>query len=124
MAAAVSVLRQKNGVNFKTTVFNIALTGNYVNPTGETISLLASTASNPNGISVTGPNIGDTTNPPVVAAQSLAGYQAQLAPTATPGQYTLTLWNGNSQAASNPYATLFGATTPVLTIEQDFNLGS
>jgi len=95
MANAVSVLYQKHGANFKTTVFQIALSGNYAAP--EVVTLTVAGASNPAARPVTGPN-GTPPYAPKISAYQVGGgsngYVAQLKATATPGQYDLTFVQG------------------------------
>lgn len=92
MAAAVTVAYEKAGKNFKTTVFNIALSGNYAAP--EVVTLTAGSAGNPAARTVTGPNGTPPIAPRVVAlvlaGNAVNGYVGKLFPTATPGQYNLT----------------------------------
>ena len=52
MANAVTAVYQKQGINFKSTVFNIALSGSYAGPE---VVTLTSAASNPSAATVTGP---------------------------------------------------------------------
>ena len=55
MAAVAKILYQKRGVNFKTTVFGITLSGTYPGDPGEVVTL-TSAASNPSATTVTGPS--------------------------------------------------------------------
>ncbi len=94
MANTTTIAYEKSGRNFKTTVFNVALTGNYAAPE---VVTLTSAASNPAARTVTGPN-GASPLPPVIAALQVGGgangYVPQLKATATPGQYNLTFVQG------------------------------
>jgi hypothetical protein len=97
MASAVTAAYEKHGVNFKTSVFNIALTGNYT--AGGEVVTLTSAASNPAARTITGPNGAPQLPPRVVAYQVggspiADGYVANLTPTATAGQYKLTFAQG------------------------------
>ena len=96
MANTVTILYQKAGKNFKTTVFNIALSGNYAAPE---VVTLTSAASNPGTTTVTGPS-GSPKLPPRIGAVQAGGgqngYVGQLKPTATAGQFDLTLYEGNT----------------------------
>lgn len=88
MANTATVLYQKNGVNFKTSVFNLALTGAYAT---ETFTLTSAT-SNPNAQTITGP-AGAAKWQPRVTLVNLPNVVAYaLLPTATAGQYTLALY--------------------------------
>jgi hypothetical protein len=123
MPVTLTLLRQLRGVNFKKTVTNVVLSGTDPAGNGEVVNLNASNVSNPNGLVQTGPNPSDSSVPAVVAAQSLGGWQAQLAP--IPGsanQFYLTFWNGITQHTNIAYSALFTAGT--LTIEQEWDLGS
>ncbi len=95
MANAVTIAYQKNGVNFKTTVFNIALTGNYAAPE---VVTLTSAASNPSARTNTGPS-GTAPLGAVPTFGGVPGYAATLTPTATPGQYNLTFSAGGAALA-------------------------
>lgn len=121
MAAAVTIKYQKRGVNFKTTVFQIALTGSYAGP--EVVSL-TSAASNPGATTVDGP-AGTGKLAPRVALSFASGTSgtadpgitsAQLIPTATAGQYNLLLLNGTS-LISGAYTN-----TPIVTVEIDHDM--
>ena len=87
MANLVTILYQKHGVNFKSTVFNIALSGNYAAPE---VVTLTSAASNPSAQTVTGP-AGAAPLPPRITSNNVSGYEPDLVAAATPGQYNLTL---------------------------------
>ncbi len=119
MAALVTIAYQKNGVNFKTTVFNIALSGNYPGDPGEVVTL-TSAASNPQARTVTGPS-GKAKLGPRIGASQLGGYKAELKPTATDGQYDLSFWtSGGTELAGGAYpATISGG---LLTVEIDHDL--
>lgn len=121
MANTVTVLFQKNGINYKTTVFQIALTGSYAGP--EVVTLTGA-ASNPNNQIVTGP-AGAAKLAPRVALSFASGTSgtadpgitsAQLIPTATAGQYNLLLLNGTS-LISGAFTN-----TPIVTVEIDHML--
>lgn len=111
MANLATVLYQKTGVNFKTTVFNIALSG--ANAAPEVVTLTAA-ASNPQARTVTGPQ-GAAKLPPRVSGGP-AGYVASLVPTATAGQYDLTFAYGATAFAGNFAAGAF------VTVEIDHDL--
>lgn len=100
MANLATVAYEKVGKNFKTTVFNIALSGNYAAPE---VVLLTSQASNPAARTVTGPNGAPPIPPRVVAlvlgGNAVNGYVGKLFPTATPGQYNLTFAFGTTAFA-------------------------
>ncbi len=112
MANLVTVLYQKNGVNFKTSVFNIALSGNYAAPE---VVTLTSAASNPGAQAITGPS-GASPLSPVICGGGIPGYVATLAPTATPGQYNLSFANGAA-----PFAGAYPANS-FITVEVDHDL--
>jgi hypothetical protein len=103
MANAVTILYQKHGVNFQSTVFNIALSGNYAAPE---VVTLTSAASNPAAHTVTGPS-GAAMLPPRITSNNVSGYVPNLVATATAGQYNLTLaaaavaFNGAYAAGAN-----------------------
>jgi len=82
MANAVTIAYQKAGKNFKTTVFKIALNGNYAAPE---VVTLTSAASNPTAQTVTGP-AGAAALGAIPTFGGVPGYAASLTPTATPGQ--------------------------------------
>ena len=118
MAAVAKILYQKRGVNFKTTVFGITLSVNYPGDPGEVVTL-TSAASNPSATTCTGPN-GDAPLGAKVGAQQLGGWAAQLTPTATPGQYNLSFWNGTTELTATGYpAAISGG---LLTVEIDHDL--
>lgn len=119
MAAAVSVLYQKNGVNFKTTVFQIALSANYPGDPGEVVTL-NSQSPNPSAQTVTGPG-GTAKLGAAIRSSQLGGYKAELKPTATAGQYDLSFWtSGGTQLGAGAYpATISGG---LLTVEIDHDL--
>jgi hypothetical protein len=112
MANTVTAVYQKHGVNFKSTVFNIALSGNYAAPE---VVTLTSAASNPSAQPVTGP-AGTPPLPPRVTSSNVSGYVPNLVATATPGQFNLTLYAA-AVAFSGAYAA--GAN---ITVEVDHNL--
>jgi hypothetical protein len=112
MANAVTILYQKHGVNFKSTVFNIALSGNYAAPE---VVTLTSAASNPTAQTVTGPS-GAASIPPRITSSNVSGYVPNLVATATAGQYNLTLAYG-ATAFNGAYAA--GAN---ITVEVDHNM--
>jgi hypothetical protein len=87
MANAVTAVYQKQGINFKSTVFNIALSGSYAGPE---VVTLTSAASNPSAATVTGP-AGTPPLPPRITSCNVSGYTPDLVATATAGQYNLTL---------------------------------
>lgn len=117
MANALSVIRQKRGVNFKTLVVACVLSGNYTQVTGESVNLSAASIPNPNAVVATGPN-GTPTIPPRVTTQTLGGYKAELTATATPLVYTLRFWNGNAELAAGAYPAVISGGT--LVFELDF----
>ena len=119
MAAAVKILYQKHGVNFKTTVFGITLSGNYPGDPGEVVTL-TSAASNPSAVNCTGPNGAAPLGGAVVAIQQTGGWAPQLKPTATAGQYNLSFWNGTTELTATGYpAAISGG---LLTVEIDHDL--
>lgn len=95
MANLVTVAYEKVGKNFKTTIFNVALSGNYAAPE---VVTLTTAASNPAARTVTGPNATPPLPPCpcslVLGGNAANGYIAKLFPTATPGQYNLTFAYG------------------------------
>jgi len=103
MAATATLLYQKSGRNFKTTVVQIAFTGNYPGDPGEVLSLLAKDLLNTSAQTITGPN-GFPATPPRVSSTQSGGWQIQLKPTATPGQYDVSLWNGTTELTATGYA--------------------
>ncbi len=113
MANAVSVAYQKHGANFKSTVFNIALSGNYAAPE---VVTLTSAASNPKAQNVTGP-AGAAVLGAVPTFGGVPGYEASLTPTATAGQYNLTFAYG-ATALNGAYP----AGTQTLGVEVDHDL--
>jgi hypothetical protein len=118
MPAAVKVLYQKRGVNFKTTVFGITLSGIYPGDPGEVVTL-TSAASNPSATTVTGPS-GAAALGAKVAAEQLGGWAAQLTPTATAGQYDLSFWNGTTELTNIGYPAVISG--GLLTVEVDHDL--
>ena len=119
MSAAVKAMYQKVGKNFKTSVFQITMSGNYPN-NGETVTLTAAAASNSGVTTITGPNGAPPLGGAVPTVQQLGGWQANLVPAATPGQHTLTFWNGTTQLAAGAYpAAISGG---VLEVEIDHDL--
>lgn len=125
MPAAVSILYQKNGVNFKTTVFQVVLSGSYPGDPGEIVTLTSS-ALNPGATTVIGPQ-GTAKLGARVAASQLGGFKAELKPTAIAGQYGLTFWYGGTSSGTPP-AELETAAYPasisggLLTVEIDHDL--
>lgn len=117
MANQATTTYQKNGINFKTTVFQIALTGAYAAP--ESVDLRAQNALNPSAQPVTGPN-GAPPLPPRITALQVGGggngYVGQLKATATAGVYNLTFVQGVTAFNGNYTAGDF------VTIEVDHNL--
>jgi hypothetical protein len=110
MAEAVTIVYQKSGRNFKTTVFNIALTGAYAAPE---VVTLTSAASNPSGTTVTGPG-GAAKIPPRITLVNLPTVvDAQLVPTATAGQYNLTLNTATGTPFSGNYPANASATVEI-----------
>lgn len=95
MANQVTTVYQKNGNNFKTTSYNVALSGNYAAP--EVVDLRPVNALNPQAQPITGPN-GTPPIPPRVTACQVGGgqngYVPQLKATATPGVYDLSFVQG------------------------------
>ena len=116
MAATATLLYQKNGVNFKTTVVQIAFSGNYPGDPGEVLSLLAKDLLNAGAQTVTGPN-GFPATPPRVSSTQSGGWQMQLKPTATAGQYDVSLWNGTTELTATGYAA--AVTAGVFIVELD-----
>jgi hypothetical protein len=114
MAAAVKILYEKVGKNFKTTVFGITLTGNYPGNPGEVVTL-TSGASNPQATTVTGPS-GAPPLPPTVTASTISGYVPTLTATATPGQFDLSFAYG-----ATAFAGAYAANSSV-TVEVDHDL--
>jgi hypothetical protein len=112
MANLVTILYQKHGVNFKSTVFKIALSG--ANAAPEVVTL-TSAASNPSAQTVTGP-AGAAPLPARITSSNVSGYVPDLVPTATPGQYNLT-FAAAAVAFAGPFAE--GAT---VTVEIDHDL--
>lgn len=90
MANQVTVAYEKAGKNFKTTIFNVAFSGNYAAPE---VVTLTTAESNPDARTVTGP-AGTPPIAPRVVAHSISGYVPKLAATATPGEYDLTFAYG------------------------------
>jgi hypothetical protein len=95
MANQVTTVYQKNGNNFKTTSYSVALSGNYAAP--ESVDLRPVNCLNPQAQPITGPN-GTPPIPPRVTALQVGGggngYVAQLKATATAGVYNMTLIAG------------------------------
>lgn len=100
MANTPTPLCQLDGVNFKCTIFNVALTGNYAAP--ETFTLTTATA-NPNAVTFTGPAGAAKFQPDLdlVNLPTVMGFN--LVPTATAGQYTLALYTATGAAFSGAY---------------------
>jgi hypothetical protein len=117
MSATATVLYQKHGVNHKTTGVQIAFIGNYPGDPGEVVSLLAADLLNPKALNLTGPNDFPDTPPRVSSTQS-GGWQMQLKPTATAGQYDVSLWNGTTELTATGYAA--AVTGGVFIVELDF----
>ena len=113
MANAVTIAYQKSGRNFQTTVFKIALSGNYAAPE---VVTLTSAASNPAAQTVTGP-CGAAPLGAVPTFGGVPGYSATLTPTATAGQYNLTFANGGAALAG-----AYPAGTQTLGAEVDHDL--
>ena len=120
-SAAGTVLYQKNGVNFKTTVAKIAVSGTYPASGGLAINLAASALLNPNVKAVTGPN-DSFPIPPRVTTQQLGGWQAVLTPTGTGCNATLQFFNGTTELTNITIPTVIS--NGVLVVELDHNLGS
>lgn len=100
MANTPTITYQKTGTNFKTTIFNVALTGNHANP--EVMTLTSGTA-NPSATTVTGP-AGAAKIAPRVRLVNLPTVVAwNLVPTATAGQYNLTLLTATGTEFSGAY---------------------
>lgn len=121
MANTVTALYQKRGVNHKTTVVQIVVSGNYVQG-GEAVNLSASALLNPNAKAITGPNL-NFPLPPKVAAQSLGGYTATVTPTGNACNTKIQFWNGNTELAAGAYPNP-AITGGTLTLELDHDLGS
>lgn len=119
MAATATLVNQKSGHNFKTTVVQVAFTGNYPGDPGEVVSFLAKDLINTAARNLTGPN-GFPTTPPRVSSTQSGGWQMQLKPTATAGQYDVSLWNGTTQLTAIAYAAAILA--GVFTAEFDHNV--
>lgn len=118
MPAAVKVLYEKHGVNYKRTVFGITLSGSYPGDPGEVVTL-TSAAPNPQARVVTGPG-GASQLGAEIGASQLGGWKAELKPTATAGQYDLSFWNGTTELTAIAYpAAISGG---LLTVEIDHNL--
>jgi|CZLA01.1.fsa_nt_gi hypothetical protein len=113
MANSVTIVYQKRGGNFKTTVFNVALSGNYAAPE---VVTLTSAASNPKAETVTGPS-GAAALGAVPTFGGVPGYSASLTPTATAGQYNLTFAYG-ATALNGAYP----AGTQTLGVEVDHDM--
>ena len=118
MSATATFLYEKVSRNVKTTVVQIAFTGNYPGDPGEVLSLLAKDLLNTAGKTLTGPN-GFPPLPPRVSSTQSGGWQMQLKPTATPGQYDVSLWNGTTQLTATGYAA--AVTAGVFIVELDFD---
>ena len=119
MAAAVKSLYEKRGVNFKTTVFQITLSGNYPGDPGETVPLTAASAANPGAVTVTGPS-GAAPIGAAVRCNQLGGWRAEVKPTATAGQYNLSFWNGTTELTNIAYPAVISG--GLLTVEVDHYL--
>lgn len=100
MANTPTILYQKNGTNFKTTVFNIALTGSYAAPE---VMTLTSSASNPAAQTVTGPSGAAKWQPRLTLVNLPTVVAWNLTPTATAGQYNLVLNTATGTAFSGAY---------------------
>lgn len=120
MANTATALYQKRGVNHKTTVVQIAVSGNYAQG-GEAVNLSASALLNPNAKAITGPNLSFPL-PPKVAAQSLGGYTATVTPTGSECNAKIQFWNGDTELAAGAYPDVIANGT--LTLELDHDLGS
>lgn len=120
MAAAVKVLYEKVGRNFKTTVFGITLSGNYPGDPGEVIKL-TNAASNPEATTVTGPVGAAPLGGARVSVSQLGGYKPELKPTANAGEYDLSFWtSGATELAGGAYPA--GISGGVLQVEVDHAL--
>lgn len=117
MAAAVKILYQKSGKNFKSTVFQITPSGNYPGDPGESVTL-TSAASNASATTVTGPQ-GAPPVPPRMGASQLGGYKAELKDTGN-GTFDLSFWNGDTELAAGAYPAVISG--GVLTVEVDHDL--
>lgn len=118
MAAAVQILYQKSGKNFKTTVFGITLSGNFPGDPGEVVTLNSS-AANPQATTVDGP-AGTAKLGARIGASQLGGWKPELKPAVTPGQYDLSFWNGTTELTAIAYpAAISGG---LLTVEIDHDL--
>lgn len=118
MSATANFLYQKSGKNFKTTVVQIILAANYPGDPGEVLSLLAKDLLNTSAQTITGPN-GFPSTPPRVSSVQSGGWQMQLKPTATAGQYDVSLWNGTTELTAIAYAAAILA--GVFIVELDHN---
>jgi hypothetical protein len=103
MSATATLLYEKHGANFKTTGVQVKFAGNYPGDPGEVVSFLAKDLLNPGALTITGPN-GFPATPPRVSSTQSGGWQMQLKPTATAGQYDVSLWNGTTQLTATGYA--------------------
>lgn len=100
MANTPTVLYQRNYVNGKTSVFNVALTGNYAAPEAFT---LTSASSNPNSQTITGPNGAAKWQPKLTLVNLPTVVGWNLLQTGTPGNYTLALYTASGTAFSGAY---------------------
>jgi hypothetical protein len=119
MAATPTFLYEKHGTNFRTDVVQVAFTGNYPGDPGEVVSFLGKDLVNSAARTITGPN-GFPPIPPRVSSTQSKGWQMQLKPTATAGQYDVSLWNGTTQLTAIAYAAEILA--GVFIVELDHNL--
>lgn len=100
MAAAVTIKYEKSGRNFRTTIFNIALTGSYAAPE---VVTLTSASPNPSATTVTGPGGAAKLLPRVTLVNLPTVVSNTLLPTATAGQYNLVLLTATGTAFSGAY---------------------
>jgi hypothetical protein len=99
MANSPTVLFQKNYVNGKTSIFNVALTGSYAAP--ETFTLTSAT-SNPSAQTITGPGGNPRWQPRLTLVNLPTVVTWNLLPT-TNGAYTLALYTASGTAFSGAY---------------------
>lgn len=103
MANAVAYQRYERGVssaaNFKG-IYKITLSGNYVQTTGETISLL--TASNANAFELNGAVPSGTSAEVDVLYAGVAGYSPIISAYSN-GSFTMQLWSGGAELAAGAY---------------------
>lgn len=119
MPATATLLGQKRSVNVFTTLIQIAFTGACPGDPGEVLSLLAKNLLNAGAKTITGPN-GTPTIPPRVSSTQSGGWQMQLKPTGTAGEYNVSLWNGTAEHGASNYEAVI--TAGVFIVEIDHGL--